>query len=108
MAATLDPMDSQLTTPSIAIRTVILADLRCRSANQFFEESEEYNTGCPLPLSNVRTPFLPVSLTLSILLQALFFFREILMMVYLDHDDDLALPIGASRSVGNVLVEAVE
>ena len=30
------------------------------------------------------------------------------MMIYLDHDDDLALPIGAKCSVGVVLVEAAQ
>jgi hypothetical protein len=69
--------------------------------------SREITSG-PLSLSNVGTPFLPVCLPFSILLQALLFLGEILMVIYFDHDGDLSLSIDAEFFVGNVLVEAGE
>jgi hypothetical protein len=48
-----------------------------------------------LSLSNVRTPFLPVFCPLSILLQALLFLGEILVVIDFDHGGDLVLPISA-------------
>jgi len=48
-----------------------------------------------LSLSHVRTPFLPVFCALSILLQALLFLGEILVVIDFDHGGELALPIFA-------------
>lgn len=41
----------------------------------------------PLPFGDIRTPFLPILLPLSILFQALLLFTEILVVVDNDHLD---------------------
>lgn len=47
-------------------------------------------TGCPLSLSNIRAPLLPVLGLLFVLLQSLLFLREILMLVNANHLDEAA------------------
>lgn len=42
-------------------------------------------TGSPLPLGNVRAPFLPVALAFAVLFQTLLLFAEVL---FLSVDDD--------------------
>src|SRR3979411_1231001 len=56
------------------------------SISTLWKGAREITSG-PLSLSNVGTPFLPVCLPFSILLQSLLFLGEILMVIYFDHDD---------------------
>jgi hypothetical protein len=77
------------------------------SISTLWKGAREITSG-PLSLSNVGTPFLPVCLPFSILLQSFLFLGEILMVIYFDHDGDVYLSIDAEFFVGNVLVEAGE
>lgn len=68
--------------PGVAVRRVVLSD------------------GCPLPLSNVGTPFLPVLGPLTVFFQALLFLAEVFVMINDNHGERgrSAGPLGGSST----------
>lgn len=77
-------LSSSLTRPRITISTVILANWGLISMSSCYLHGFSH-TCCPLSLSDVRTPFLPVLGALSVLLQTLLHLRKVLVLVNLDH-----------------------
>ena len=47
-------------------------------------------TSCPLPLGNIRAPFLPVRGVFFVLLETLFFFAEVFLVLNKNHDEGSA------------------
>jgi hypothetical protein len=60
-----------------------------------------------LPLSHIRTPFLPILHPFSVLLQALLFFSQILMVIDFDHDGDWRSATGCWPGIVGIILAKI-
>jgi hypothetical protein len=78
-------VDTVLTAPSIAISAVILANFTVLSAEGSNTRKVGQDTGSPLSLRDIRSPFLPIFCFFPVFLQPFLFLGQKVNLVNANH-----------------------